>query len=744
MRMIGPEGLKYGGGYAWGDSLLGVSFPLEPKVKRFLASALTATLVLSSAAVAQPAARTDTATALIPRAVLFGNPDRRAGSLSHDGQWVSWVAPNSKGVMNVFVAPKAHPDQAKAVTNDTSRGIRTYMWAYDNTHILYLQDQGGDENWKVYAVNVHHPDQAARDLTPFDSIPGEDGKPITLPTGKPLRPAAQINALSDKFPGKIVVGLNNRNPSYHDLYTVELASGKMELLFKTDEYAQFVIDDDFNVRIAGKPNDKGGVDYFKNTAKTPGAPAQWEPFMSVGLEDAQSTEPRGFDKSGKTLYLTDGRTTNTTALVEMDWETGATKVLSQDARADVGGAMQDPKTGKPQAISFEYERLHWKVIDPSIQGDLDYLKTVTDGELAVQARSADDQTWLVSYMVDNGAPRAYIYDRSAKKATFLYTTNKKLEGQPLVKMQPIIIKSRDGLDLVSYLTLPPGSDANGDGVPEQPVPMVLVVHGGPWARDSWGYNPMSQWLSNRGYASLAVNFRASTGFGKQFLNAGNLEWAGKMHDDLIDAVNWAVGKKIAPKDKVAIMGGSYGGYATLAGLTFTPDVFACGVDIVGPSNLNTLLKSIPPHWAPMMETMARQVGDPRTPEGQKFLESRSPLTFVDRISKPLLIGQGYNDPRVKFMEAEQIVSAMERKSLPVTYVLYPDEGHGFQRPQNRMSFFAVTEAFLSKHLGGRMEPIGSDFKGSSITVPTGADGVPGLKAALDAAKAGAGSEPASK
>lgn len=723
-------------------------------MKRILSNALATTLVLSAMAGGCACQCTDTggseasvgagqqaATGLIPRTVLFGNPDRRAGSLSHDGKWVSWIAPDAKGVMNVFVAPRSAPDKARAVTADASRGIRTYMWAYDHAHILYLQDQGGDENWKVYAVNVNHPDQPARDLTPFDSILGKDGKPMVEPTGKLSRPTARIETLSDKSPGKLVIGLNKRNPVFHDLYTLDIASGKLDLLLENNDYGDFVIDDDFNVRIAAKANADGGVDYFKNTAKPGTAPA-WAPFMSVGLEDAQLTSPRGFDRSGKTLYLTDGRTTDTTALIEMDWNTGATKVLGQDARADVGGGMSDPKTGKPQAVSFEYDRLHWKVLDSSIQGDLDYLKTVTDGELSVQSRSLDDQTWLVSYMVDNGAPRAYLYDRAAKKATFLYTTNQRLEGQPLVKMQPVVIKSRDGMNLVSYLTLPPGSDANGDGVPEQPVPMVLVVHGGPWARDSWGYNPIAQWLSNRGYASLSVNFRASTGFGKKFLNAGNMQWGGAMHDDLIDAVDWAVSKKITPKDKVAIMGGSYGGYATLAGLTFTPDVFACGVDIVGPSNLNTLLGSIPEYWKSRFEIMARQVGDPRTEEGKKFLESKSPLTHVDKISKPLLIGQGYNDPRVKFMEAEQIVSAMERKGLPVTYVVYPDEGHGFHRPQNKMSFFAVTEAFLSKHLGGKMEPIGTDFEGSSITIPTGANGVPGVKAALDATKTAAPAAPA--
>ncbi|MBY0307559.1 MAG: S9 family peptidase [Phycisphaerales bacterium] len=705
-------------------------------MKIWFAAVLSATLVLSAAAVAQPGTHPSAGAkevSLIPRAVLFGNPERRGGNLSHDGNWVSWIAPDAKGVMNVFVAPRAHPDQARQVTRDASRGIRTYTWAYDNAHVLYLQDQGGDENYKLYAVNVHHADQPARDLTPIESINGPDGKPITLPTGKPMRPTAQIQGLSDRFPGKVAVGLNCRNPEYHDLFVLEIATGKMEPLLQNDGFAEFVIDDDFNVRLAGKANEKGGMDWSKNTGGH-GETPKWEAFMSVPMEDALTTAPRGFDKSGRTLYLTDGRKSDTAALVEMDWETGKTRVLAQDPRADVGAVLADPRTGKVQAVAVEYDRQSWKVLDASIQPDLDYLKTVTDGELMVQARSDDDRTWMVGFGVDTGAPRAYLYDRDAKKATLLYSTNSRLDGRPLVKMKPVIIKSRDGMDLVSYLTLPPGSDPDGDGVPDHPVPMVLNVHGGPWARDSWGYNPTAQWLSNRGYACLAVNFRSSTGFGKRFINAGNLQWAGTMHDDLIDAVNWAVEHKVAQKDKVAIMGGSYGGYATLVGLTFTPDVFACGVDIVGPSNLNTLLKSIPPYWAPMLETMARQVGDPRTEEGKKLLESRSPLTRVEAITKPLLIGQGYNDPRVKFMEAEQIVSAMERKGLLVTYVLYPDEGHGFQRPQNRLSFYAVAEAFLAKHLGGRAEPIGDDFKGSSIKVPTGAEGVPGVKAALGAAK----------
>jgi len=260
--------------------------------------------------------------------------------------------------------------------------------------------------------------------------------------------------------------------------------------------------------------------------------------------------------------------------------------------------------------------------------------------------------------------------------------------------------------------------------------MVLFVHGGPWARDSWGYNSYHQWLANRGYAVLSVNYRSSTGLGKDFINAGNMEWGGKMHDDLIDVVNWAVDEGIAQKDKIAIMGGSYGGYATLVGLTFTPDVFACGVDIVGPSNINTLMETIPPYWLPMINMFTSRVGDFRTEEGKKFLESRSPIFFVDKIQKPLLIGQGANDPRVKQTESDQIVNAMKGKNIPVTYVLFPDEGHGFARPENRMSFNAVTEIFLFQYLGGRVEPIGNDFEGSSITVPNGVENIPNLNNAL--------------
>lgn len=351
---------------------------------------------------------------------------------------------------------------------------------------------------------------------------------------------------------------------------------------------------------------------------------------------------------------------------------------------------------------------------------------MSTGELEIVNRSLDDNTWIVAFLKDNGPAHYYSFDRQSGKSSFLFSSKPSLENLALSAMTPMIIQSRDKLSLVSYLSLP-NAARKTDRTTHSPIPMVLLVHGGPHARDDWGYNGYHQWLSNRGFAVLSVNYRGSSGFGKAFANAGNGEWAGKMHDDLIDAVNWAIKQGITTKDKVAIMGGSYGGYATLVGLTKTPEVFACGIDIVGPSNLATLMTSIPPYWKPFYATLKKMVGgDPDTESGRAFLASRSPLTFVDKITKPLLIGQGANDPRVKEAESEQIVKMMESKHIPVTYVLYPDEGHGFKRPENRMSFFAVAEAFLAQHMGTTFEPVNNDFKNSSIDIVVGKKEIKGL------------------
>jgi len=407
-------------------------------------------------------------------------------------------------------------------------------------------------------------------------------------------------------------------------------------------------------------------------------------------------------------------------------ETMEQTVVAEDPRVDIGGVMIHPTEKTLQAYATSYERQVWQALDDAVAGDLAVLNELTDGDLQVVSRTLDDSVWFVAYDVDNGPVRYYRYDRAAKRAEFLFTDRDALAEAPLVRMHPAVVKSRDGLDLVSYLSLPAGTDDDGDGRPDEPQPMVLWVHGGPWGRDEWGFDSIHQWLANRGYAVLSVNFRGSTGFGKEFINAANLEWAGKMHDDLIDAVEWAVKEGIADPARVAIGGGSYGGYATLVGMTMTPEVFACGVDLVGPSNLITLLDNVPEYWIPLLPLFTSRVGDNNTEEGKALLQERSPLNYVERICRPLLIGQGANDPRVKQQESDQIVEAMQERDIPVTYCLYSDEGHGFGRPENSMSFWAVAEAFLAEHLGGRYEPIGDAFEGSTIEVRAGADGVPGL------------------
>lgn len=643
-------------------------------------------------------------TPLIERSVLFGNPDRASPQISPDGTRIAFLADDG-GVLNVWVAPIDDPSAARPVTKDRKRGIRSYRWAFDNQHVLYIQDKGGDENWHVYATNLAT--NTTRDLTPIDGV------------------QARIQQTSHRIPGEVLLGINDRDPTLHDIYRVNLATGNRTLVQQNTGFIGYATDENFDVRLAMRFTPTGGSEIHK-----PAEGGGWTLFQSIPAADAMSTGPAGFDKSGKILYMIDSRGRNTAALTSINLETGEQTILGSHARVDVSGTMTHPTENTIEAVSFTYARREWKVLDPSIQGDLDYLKTVADGELNVGSRSVNDRRWIVSYVMDNGPVGYYSYDRDAGKAKFLFSNRKALETLPLARMHPEIIKSRDGMELVSYLSLPVWMDTKGNGRPTEALPMVLFVHGGPWGRDNWGLNSYHQWLTNRGYAVLSVNFRGSTGLGKDFTNAADGEWAGAMHDDLLDAVDWAVEQGVADPKRVAIMGGSYGGYATLVGLTFTPEKFACGVDIVGPSNLITLMENVPPYWMPFMSVLKTRVGDNTTDEGRAFLKERSPLTHVAKIARPLLIGQGANDPRVKQVESDQIVTAMNARNIPVTYVLFPDEGHGFARPPNRQAFNAVTEAFLAKHLGGRYEPIGDDFDGSSVTVPNGAEGVPGLSAAL--------------
>jgi len=645
------------------------------------------------------------AASLIPRQLLFGNPDRASTQLSPDGTYLSYLAPVD-GVLNVWVGSADDPASAKPVTHDTSRGIRFYGWAYTNSHVLYIQDKGGDENWRLYCVDLES--GGTTDLTPFDGT------------------QARIQESSPAFPDELLVALNDRVPELHDIYRINIRTGERQLVLQNEGFAGFVSDDDFNIRLAMRMTAHGGSELL--TATPDGG---WTSLMRIGMEDTLTTAPAGFDKTGGILYMIDSRNRNTAAFVARDLTHGKQTVLSENPRADVSDTLIHPTEKHVQAVAFTYERKHWQILDLTLTHDMAYLRRVSAGDIEITSRTLDDRVWIVAYVMDNGPIRYYRYDRETRQAHFLFTNRQALEGLTLAHMHAVVIPARDGMHLVSYYTLPVGShSSDDDSRPAAPLPMVLLVHGGPWARDAWGYDPLHQWLANRGYAVLSVNFRGSTGLGKAFINAANREWGTRMHDDLLDAVEWATQQGIADADRIAIMGGSYGGYATLAGLTFTPDTFACGVDIVGPSNLVTLLESIPPYWQPQIELFATRVGDHRTDAGRAFLTERSPLSYADRIQRPLLIGQGANDPRVKQPESDQIVDAMQANDIPVTYVLYPDEGHGFARPENALSFYAIAEAFLATCLGGGYEPIGDDFSGSSLTVPVGAEYVPGLAEAL--------------
>ena len=606
---------------------------------------------------------------LIPREVLFGNPERTSPRLSPDGGRMAYLAPD-EGVLNCWVRTVGLEDD-RAVTKDRGRGIRTFFWAHDNRHLLYLQDADGDENWSLYSVNLETDE--IRDLTPFENV--------------------RVNEVftDPNFPDDILLSLNRRNPEVFDLHRLRLSSGEVEPEAENPgHYVGWLTDNDFRVRGATAALPEGGFQLLVNPV--PGA--EFEPCLTWGPEDNGGC--LGFTPDGEHLYIEDSLESDTTELYTVDLKAQGRKVLSRDERVDLGPVLVHPTRHHVQAVGTSLDQLRWQVLDESIAEDFAVLEKVHEGELNLVSRDLADRTWLTAYTSDQEAVAYYAYDREKREATYLFSNRSDLGDYTLAPMRPAEIPARDGLMLHSYLTLPAGEARN--------LPLVLNVHGGPWARDSWGYDPEAQWLANRGYAVLQVNYRGSTGFGKKFMNAGNREWGAKMHDDLLDAVDWAVSEGVADRERVCIYGGSYGGYAALVGAAFTPDVFCCAVDIVGPSNICTLIESVPPYWKPLLSIFRIRVGDLETE--RDFLESRSPLFQADRINIPMLIAQGANDPRVKQAEAEQIVEALRATGKDLDYLLFEDEGHGFARPENRMAFYAAAEAFLARHLGGRSEPPG--------------------------------------
>lgn len=641
------------------------------------------------AGTAAPAAVARPASVQIPRRDFFGNPTRTAAIVSPDGRHIAFLAPRNK-VLNVWVAPVGAIGQASPVTDERTRPVQQFFWSPDSAQILLLKDEGGTENFRLFGMPLSG--GAARSYTPFEKT------------------QVSILRISPAIKDAILIGMNRRDPQWSDAWRLDLRSGKLSEVWRNPGgYASIFADGKLRPIVAQKslPDGGGRIDRIESDGGT-------RALLEFGLVDAQTAILGTRDADTAFLVSSIGR--DKSELVALDLRSGRLRSMARDAQGDVASIVQDPVTGDVDAYGVNYLKRSWTALNPAMARDIDFLDKAIDGQWTIDSRS-DDGRWQTIWADAVSAPPAfYLFDRKTRALSKLFDTRPELAGRELAPMHAMEIAARDGLKLASYLTLPPGADPDGDGIPSSPLPLVVRVHGGPWTRDVFGYNGSHQWLANRGYAVLAVNFRGSTGFGKAFLNAGNLEWGRAMQTDLFDAVDEMVRRRVASADHVAVMGTSYGGYATLAALTMAPERFRCGIDVAGPSNLLTLFESIPPSLAALYSQFTQRMGDPETEAGRAMLAERSPLTHAAAIRVPLLIGHGANDPRVKQSEADQLVEELKRRKIPVSYILYPDEGHGFVRQPNRESFNAITEQFLGDCLGGAVEPIGSSFEGSSLKI----------------------------
>jgi dipeptidyl aminopeptidase/acylaminoacyl peptidase len=643
---------------------------------------------------------------MLARADLFGDAARRDGQLSPRGDRVAFLAPRD-GVTNLWVLSVETMDEALPLTDDRDRGVRNPIWAQDNTNLLYVQDDQGDENWRLFAVDAGG--GAPRALTPSGA-------------------RAEVLGISPADPGGVIVALNQRDPDWPDVFRINIATGARTLLYRNSHssdargFVRFVVDRDNRLRLGVRALPDGAAELFVR------AEAVWRSLFVIPFEDARSSRPITIEADGRSFLMLDSTGRDRAALVRVDMETGVKAVLGESARADVVDVWLDPATNTPEAYAAEYLRREWRSLDPEAQADLDFLDRQLTGDFSVVSRSNDDARWIVVEQGPITPPRSYLYDRgdrAGRRISLLFRHWPVLEQAPLQPMTPVEIEARDGLTLVSYLTLPIGSDVNGDGRPEQPVPLVIAPHDGPWARDSYGFSALHQWLANRGYAVIGVNFRGSTGFGKAFLNSGNGEWGGRMQEDLLDALQWAVEGGIAQPDRVAIIGAGFGGYAALSGLAFTPQQFRCGASFGAAASLSALIESV---GVGVRDELYLRVGDPRTQAGRQSLREHSPLSHAAQIERPLLLALGARDGRASRGEADQIAQSMRARGVGLTYLVFPDEGRELVRQANRRSYLAVFEHFLGDCLGGRVEPVGAAFEGAAINVFDGAVNVPGLTA----------------
>jgi dipeptidyl aminopeptidase/acylaminoacyl peptidase len=619
---------------------------------------------------------------LIDRELLFGDPEISGAQISPDGAFIAFIKP-FKGTRNVWVKKASEPfTNAKPITADAKRPIPGYFWSRDGKYILFVQDAAGDENYNVYAVN------------PADSPASGQEVPAArnLTDAKAVR--AVIFSVPRNEPDAIYVGLNDRDKAWHDLYKVKISTGDRTLVRKnTERITAYVFDLKGQLRLATRSAENGDTEVLRVDAD------KFTKVYSCGV--FESCGPVRYHKDGERVYFTTnkGSDVDLIRLELFNPATGKEEVVESDPlkRVDFGNASFSEVSDELIATAYDDERkrIYWK--DKGFEADYKNLQKQLPGkEINFGSSTKDEKLFLISANADADPGSTYLYDRATKKLTLQYQIREKLDRSYLAPMKPVKYPSSDGLEIPAYLTLPKGVEAKN-------LPAVIVPHGGPWGRDSWGYNSIAQFLANRGYAVLQPNFRASTGYGKKFLDSGNKQWGDKMQDDVTWGAKYLIAQGIADPKHVGIMGGSYGGYATLAGVAFTPDLYAAGVSIVGPSNLITLLESIPPYWEQIRKVFYERMGDPNTPEGKAQLLRQSPLTAAGKIKTPLLVIQGANDPRVNKRESDQIVIALRDRGFPVEYLVAPDEGHGFARPVNNMAMFASAEKFLAKYLGGRYQ-----------------------------------------
>lgn len=579
---------------------------------------------------------------------------------------LAYIAP-SDGVLSVWVRTIGKTDD-RVVARDPARPIMQMFWQGDSRHVLYLQDHAGNENHHLFAASIDG--EAPRELTPGANV------------------KVDVVALDHRFPSDVLITSNQRDENVFDVYRLELKTGELRLVAQNPgDVGGWVADNAFVVRGAIVMDADGS----SSIRVRDDAAANWRTLDTFTFEDG-APNPVAFSPDNDFLFVLSAKGANAARLLRYDCASGVSSVVFEDAAYDVEDVYIDPASHELVAAAVLRARVGWIVLDASYAADFAAMSALHAGDLQINGASADGNSLVVAFSVDDGPVPYFAYDRRSKSGTLLFYNRPALREFTLAPMKPIALRARDGLELHGYLTLPAGVQPKG-------LPAVMYVHGGPWHRDRWGYEPMVQWLANRGYAVLQINFRSSTGYGKAFLNAGNREWAGAMRTDLLDARDWAIAQGFADSARFAIMGGSYGGYAVLAALAFTPDAFTCGVDIVGPSNLNTLLASIPPYWSTMRALFTQRMGD-----DVAFLTAQSPFYRAADIRAPLLIAQGANDPRVKQQESDQIVTEIRKNGIEVTYVLFEDEGHGFENPVNNKRFTAAAEEFFARTIGGRFEP----------------------------------------